>query len=133
MKLARGRVLDGKSFREAATDAGYSMNTANRGEKAMRRQTRSIEVAFRTAAQEAEYEGKVLKSMIVHRLVTDVCSGRDSGVTRQAELIGRLKEVDAFVRNTDVQIGIFAGLADDPRAAESVEALSAELPEQTEK
>jgi hypothetical protein len=76
----------------------------------------------------AEMDAKSIKSIVTYRLVGDVVAGKDSGVTRQAELLGRLKEVDMFVRSTDIQIGVFASLADNEKLVSSVDSLSSELP-----
>ena len=73
-------------------------------------------------------DAKSIKSIVTYRLVGDVVAGKDSGVTRQAELLGRLKEVDMFVRSTDIQIGVFASLADNEKLVSSVDSLSSELP-----
>lgn len=128
LKVAREVIQEGKSFMESALGAGYSKRVATRGAKSLMRHSKGWNLAFIRAAQEVELDGQMLKKLIVYRLVSDVTRGKDSGVTRQAELIGRLKEVDAFVRNTDVQIGVFASLADDTKVAASVETLSADLP-----
>ena len=41
---------------------------------------------------------------------TAITNGKSSGVAREAELLGRDKTIDLWVRNSDVQVGIFAGL-----------------------
>jgi hypothetical protein len=132
LKVAREVLQQGKPFMDSALNAGYSKHVAARGGKSLIRQSKGWNAAFIRAAQEIKLDGQMLKNIITYRLVSDVTQGKDSGVTRQAELIGRLKEVDAFVRNTDIQIGVFASLADDSKVAASVEGLTAELPAASE-
>lgn len=126
--VAKAVVRDGKSFRQASLDAGYALSRANRGPATSVAEMPGLREAFLREATAAEMDAKSLKAVVTHRLVTDVIRGRDSGVTRQAELLGRMKEVDMFVRNTDVQVGVFAALADDGKVATTVELLSTELP-----
>lgn len=128
LKVAREVIKEGKGFMDSALRAGYSRHTAARGGKSLIRQSPGWNQAFIRAAQEIKLDGQMLKNIITYRLVSDVTLGKDSGVTRQAELIGRLKEVDAFVRSTDIQIGVFASLADNDKLVSSVESLSSELP-----
>lgn len=52
--------------------------------------------------------------MVTHRLMSSVIDGKPSNVAREAELLGKMKEVDLFVRNADVQLGIFAALIEPP-------------------
>lgn len=90
-----------------------------------------MQSAFITVANEAMLDTETVKNVAKYRLFDDVVKAKDSGVTRQIELLGRMKEHDWFVRNTDVQIGVFASLADNEKLVSSVESLSSELPEES--
>jgi hypothetical protein len=67
-----------------------------------------------------------VKAVIRSRLLADITSGKSSGLGRECELLGKDKDVDMFVRNADVQVGIFANLL-EPRTGEMIENLAATL------
>jgi hypothetical protein len=56
---------------------------------------------FERAAAEAVWKPEQLRKIVTHRLATAVIEGRPSNVAREAELLGKMKEVDHFVRNAD--------------------------------
>lgn len=130
-RLAEGVILEGKSFRQSALDVGYSESTANKGAAVYTKGRPGLQSAFITVANEAMLDTETVKNVAKYRLFDDVVKAKDSGVTRQIELLGRMKEHDWFVRNTDVQIGVFASLADNEKLVSSVESLSSELPEES--
>jgi len=127
-KLAHGYLHEGKSFRKAAAEAGYSPKTGALGPTRLRRTCPGINIAFIEAAKTQVWSPEDLKAMSQSRLVSDISSGKSSGVAREIETLGKFKDTDWFVRNTDVQIGVFASLADDSKVASSVEDLTAVLP-----
>jgi hypothetical protein len=127
-RLAEKVLLEGKSFRQSALESGYSETVANKGPNIYSADKPGLQAAFILAAQKADINADTVKQVSKYRLFDDVVKARDSGVTRQIELLGRMKEHDWFVRSTDVQIGVFASLADDSKVAASVESLTAELP-----
>lgn len=130
IKAAEGVILEGKPFKRAALDAGYAESVANRGAKSYAESKGSFQKAFILAAQKAEMNAETLKAVSKHRLVNDIVTGKDSGVTRQVEILARFKEHDWLVRNTDVQIGVFASIAgEDPKASAEVDEISSALPD----
>ena len=128
IKVAADVVLGGKPFRQAMLDEGYTEHSANRGPRNYMSDHPNMREAFTMAALQADMNAETVKQVSKYRLFDDVVKAKDSGVTRQIELLGRMKEHDWFVRNTDVQIGVFASLADDSKVASSVEDLTAVLP-----
>jgi hypothetical protein len=48
----------------------------------------------------------VLKTAVKRRLVKNIEEGRDEGV-RSAQLLGKFKEHDWWVRNEDTAVGVF--------------------------
>jgi len=126
--VAQDVILQGKSFRQASLDAGYAETVANQGPSTALKNHPLLAHAFVLASKQADLNVETVKQVAKYRLFDDVVKAKDSGVTRQIELLGRMKEHDWFVRNTDVQIGVFASLADDSKVAASVEGLTAELP-----
>jgi hypothetical protein len=44
-----------------------------------------------------------------------VIEGKPTNVAREAELLGKLRDVDLFVRNSDIQVGIFGVLSTPKR------------------
>jgi hypothetical protein len=121
-RMRRARLIrDGASWRQACLQAGYSMSVANKGMKGYsqggRNEMRTLRPGvikdFERAAAEAVWKPETLRKIVIHRLATSVVDGKPSGVAREAELIGRLKETDMFVNpHTGTDIGIFALIAD---------------------
>ena len=67
-------------------------------------------------APSATWNPEQVKGEIRDRLLGDIRRGKSSGVAREAELLGRDKTVDMWVRPADVQIGIFNALQGDSAA-----------------
>lgn len=107
IQVAREVIHEGKSFRQAALNAGYSMSSANMGEKLSRDRIPSLDNAFLHESRLVEWKPDDLKRMAVHKLATTVSDHRSTEGLKAAELIGKLKTVDMFVRNGDLQVGIF--------------------------
>ncbi len=128
IKVASNVVLNGKSFRESMLAEGYTEHSSNRGPSDYIKTHPSMLAAFTMVAQQADMNAEVVKTTAKYRLFDDVVKGKDSGVTRQVELLGRFKEHDWFVRNTDVQIGVFASLADDSKTAVIIDTLAEDPP-----
>lgn len=126
MKRAR-LVRDGMSWRQACLQSGYSLSVANKGPRgysgADGHSRPSVRKDFERAAEEAVWKPDQLKRIVTHRLATAVIEGKPSTVAREAELIGRMKEVDPFVRNADVQVGIW-GILSTPEASKTLEAVA---------
>lgn len=112
-RMRRARLIrDGMSWRQACIKSGYSLATANRGPRGYMENKPGVRRDFARAAEEASYSPEFVKKAVTHRLMTAIIEGRSSDVAREAELLGRFKEHDWFVRNADLQIGIFASLAE---------------------
>ena len=126
MKRAR-LVRDGMSWRAACLQAGYSLSVANKGPRgysgADGHNRPGILKDFERAAEEAVWKPEYLKKIVTHRLATAVIEGKPSNVAREVELIGRMKDVDLFVRNGDIQVGIFGVLA-TPEAGQALDAVA---------
>lgn len=122
-KLAAGVIKHGNSFKQAAIAAGYSPKVAKLGVAYMRRHSVGVNVAFIEAAKQLAWQPDEIRAVIRSRLLTDITNGKSSGVGRECELLGKDKEIDMFVRNADVQLGVFAGLL-EPGAAEILERLA---------
>ena len=110
-RMKRARLIrDGMSWRKACLQSGYSLSVANRGPRGYLDNKPGVVKDFERAAEDAIWKPQTLKKIVTHRLATAVVEGKPSNVAREAELLGKMKGVDLFVRNTDVQIGIFASL-----------------------
>jgi hypothetical protein len=134
-RMRRARLVrDGMSWRAACLKAGYSLSVANKGPRGYmeggRNEARTLRPGimkdFERAAAEAVWKSEQLKKIVTPRLATAVIEGRPSDVAREAELIGKMKEVDLFVRNADVQVGVFAALL-DPEAGPLIDAVDASI------
>src|SRR5262252_4911706 len=114
-RMKRARLIrDGLSWRQACLQSGYSLATANRGPRGYVMNNPGVVKDFERAAAEAVWRPEQLRKIVTHRLAKAVIEGKPSNVAREAELIGRMKDIDLFVRTADVQIGIFAALAEGP-------------------
>jgi hypothetical protein len=109
-KLAEGIFKQGKSFKDAALDAGYSPNVAKLGPSYLRKHSVGVNVAFIEASKQLTWSPSEVKAIIRARLLVDITNGKSSGVERACELLGKDKEVDMWARSGDVQIGIFGSL-----------------------
>jgi hypothetical protein len=125
-KLAEGVIKYGNTFKNAALAAGYSPKVAKLGAAYMRRHSVGVDVAFIEQAKQLTWEPEEVKAIIRSRLLADITSGKSSGLGRECELLGKDKDVDMFVRNADMQVGIFANLL-EPRNAEMIENLAATI------
>lgn len=112
-KLAKGYIGEGKSFKQAALEAGYRPSIGKLGPSAFRRDCPGVDAAFIEAAKAQTWSSEELRSLARARLVSDISRGKSSGTERAIEVLGKFKDLDWFVRNADVQVGIFAGLIDD--------------------
>lgn len=124
-RLKRARLFrDGMSWRAACLQAGYSLSVANKGPKQYAggdgHSRPGLLKDFERAAAEAVWKPEQLRKIVTHRLAKSVIEGKPSTVAREAELIGRMKEVDLFVRNADVQVGIFGALS-TPEACQALD------------
>jgi hypothetical protein len=108
-RMERARLIrDGMSWRKACLLSGYSQSVADRGPRGYMNgndghRRPGIMKDFERAAAEAVWKPEQLKKIVTHRLAISVAEGKPSNVAREAELIGRMKDVDLFVRNADVQ------------------------------
>jgi hypothetical protein len=93
-------------------EAGYSLSTANRGPKAFFRDSPGAHREFIQLAQEEPYSPYLTHKIAKHRLTKAVLEGKSSNVSREIELLGKFKEHDWWVHNSEAQIGIFAALAE---------------------
>jgi hypothetical protein len=114
MKQAR-LIRDGMSWRQACSRSGYSASVADRGPRAYidggeGHRKPGVAKDFERAASETVWKPEYLKKIVTHLLATTVLEGKPSNVEREAELIGRMKDVDLIVRNSDIQVGIFGVL-----------------------
>jgi hypothetical protein len=67
-----------------------------------------------------------LEKLMLHRLAMNLIRGKDEG-SHTAKIVGGLKGIDAFVRNSDIQLGIFSGLT-DPASMKILDELVDSLP-----
>ena len=110
-RMRRARLIrDGMSWRQACLRSGYSFATANRGPRGYLNDKPGVQKDFARAAEEASYKPEFVKKAVTHRLMTAIIEGRSSEVAREAELLGKFREYDLFVRNRDANLGILMTL-----------------------
>jgi len=91
----RARLIrEGKSWRLACLEAGYSLSTANRGPKAFFRDSPGARREFIRLAEEEPYNPDLTRKIAKHRLTKAVLEGKSSNVSREVELLGKFKEHD---------------------------------------
>ncbi len=109
--LARMVIREGKSFKDSALAAGYSLSVACRGLKALVTDSKPVADAIRRETESFITLDK-LKPLAIQRLHAEIVNSKSSLGMKAIELAGRFKETDWFVRQTDVQIGVFAALGE---------------------
>jgi hypothetical protein len=117
------KVPLGRALREARFSASYSRRSKND----LTKNSKPFAAAWRFV--EAEKRAKLytghskdsspanligepdrLKATVKQRLIRNVEDGRDEGV-RSAQLLGKFKEHDWWVRNEDAPVGVFVALS----------------------
>jgi len=124
LELARKVVHEGQSFRKAAVSVGYSQRSANNGPSVLSARIPGLGDAFTKVALETVWRPEHRRSLAIHRIVKTCADDKNSDNLKAAELIGRMKDVDLFVRNGDAQVGIFFGAVE----ASDADIASLELP-----
>lgn len=112
-----------RALREAGFSASYSRRSKNdlmKASKPFAASWRFIEAEQRARRFEGHSkdsspanvtgEPDVLKTAVKRRLVKNIEEGRDEGV-RSAQLLGKFKEHDWWVRNEDAPVGVFVALS----------------------
>jgi len=113
--LVRMVMREGKTFQESALAAGYGQSTSKKGLNYLARVSSAVSEAIeRESAQLSASlaNSDRLKPMAVKRLLAEITDLRRPAGIKAIELLGRFKETDWWIRNVDVQIGIFQSLAE---------------------
>jgi hypothetical protein len=105
-------VQDGKPFKIAALEAGYSQNTADAGPTALMEYTPSFRLAFEEESR-ALPKSEEVQALAVRTLIADLRNGRSRGLERTVETLGKLKVYDWFVRQSETNIGILMNLSEN--------------------
>ena len=118
--LARMVVREGKPFNSSALVCGYSKSIAVKGMAYLVRCSGEFSAAVRRETSRATTSLEALKPLAIQRLHKAIVNERDRDGMKAIELAGRFKETDWFVRNAEVQVGVFAAFAEPGPAAEKV-------------
>ena len=102
---------------------GFGPRYAANGPQHVRKQSAAFNQAFLDEAKRRNVTDPEMQAVARFRLFTNVCKGKDLS-PRSIEMIGRLKNVDMFVRTGDIQVGVFQQFAGDV-GARDVEELRA--------
>lgn len=109
---------ENKSFRDAMLGAGYSQTVAKQGPKFMLRHSVGLRAAFERASKQ-HLRPEQLKALAVHRLAQEIASPKHTDGVKPIEVLGKMKEYDWFVRNSDTNLGILVALAESSPNEES--------------
>ena len=120
--LARMVIREGKTFWDSALAAGYSKSFAGRGLAAGVKMSNAVSTAVKREQDRLNASLATLKPLAVRRLYDEIANPRSNQGIKAIELAGRFKETDWFVRNVDVQIGVFASLGERSPAEDTLEA-----------
>ncbi len=110
--LARMVLREGKTFKDSALGAGYSLSVANAGLKVLLATSKRVSDAFRIESEKVSISLDKLKPLAVNRLYQEIINPDSSNGMKAIELAGRFKETDWFVRNAEVTLGVFLGLGE---------------------
>jgi hypothetical protein len=104
-------VAEGKPFVHAAVQAGYSKNVAEAGPKDLMNGSPGFALALAEESKRLP-DSQELLALSVHTLVNDIRAGRSRGLEKTIETLGKFKHHDWFVRNSDMNMGIFLALGE---------------------
>lgn len=124
--LAKMVIREGKSFKDSAIAAGYSASVACRGLKALVADSKPVADAIRRETESFITLDR-LKPLAVRRLHDEIVNPKSSLGIKAIEVAGRFKETDWFVRNAEVNIGVFTALGE---AGPAIDAVATEIPEE---
>ena len=110
--LARLVIREGRKFKEAAVLAGYAPTVAQNGLKALCAQSSLVSQAIDRETNACILGFEKHKPLAVRRLLAEITDLKRPAGIKAIEVLGRFKEADWFVRNVDVQIGIFNALGE---------------------
>ena len=120
-RLAVMVLKEGKTFVYSAVQCGYSLNSAKKGQAWLIAHSKPVADAFRRVTASLALSLDKLKPLAVRRLHDEIINPKSSLGIKAIELAGRFKETDWFVRNVDVQIGVFASLGERSPAEDTLE------------
>lgn len=110
--LARLVVREGKPFVTSAVEAGYSLSVGRNGLKKLMSESAAVAEAVKAEWERLNVGLDKLKPLAVQRLYREIIDNESPYGMKAIELAGRFKETDWFVRNQDLQLGVFVNLAD---------------------
>lgn len=127
--LARMVIREGKSFKESALAAGYSISLASRGLGFAVGCSAAIASAVERESAQLTVGLDKLKPLAIRRLHDEIVNPKSSLGIKAIEVAGRFKETDWFVRNAEVNVGVFAALGE---AGPAIDAVASVIPESEE-
>jgi len=110
--LARMVLREGKPFKSSALACGYGTGIAGKGLDYLAARSRAVATAVERESALFATQLDKLKPLAVKRLYSEITDLRRPGGLKAIEIAGRFRETDWFVRNMDVQIGIFNALGE---------------------
>ena len=88
----------------------------------MLRHSVGLRAAFERASKQ-HLRPEELKTLAIHRLAQEIANPKRTDGVKPIEVLGKMKDYDWFVRCAEVQVGIFAALADQlPMDSKTLEA-----------
>jgi len=110
--LAKLHIRQGRPFTECALAAGYTKATALKGLRNLMASSLPLTEAIRKEWEALAVDVTRLKPVSVARLYREIAAPDGPNAMKAIELAGRFRETDWFVRNADVQLGVFVNMAD---------------------
>ena len=111
-RLARLVIRDGKPFKQSALDCGYSYAVAANGLKRLMQDSNPVTMAVQHEYDNLTMNLERMKPMAVKRLYYEIADVSSPFGMRAIEIAGKFRETDWFVRNVDIQLGVFMGMTD---------------------
>lgn len=118
--LARMVIREGKSFKDSALAAGYSESMSQRGLQFAVGCSSAIAAAVERETAQLTVGLERMKPFAVKRLYDEITNPKSALGIKAIEVAGRFKETDWFVRNTDINIGVFTALGEAGPAIDAV-------------
>jgi hypothetical protein len=119
--LARLVIREGKPFITSALEAGYSESVARCGIRRLMADSSLVSEAIRREYEAMQADVTKLKPVAVARLYREIAAPDAPNAMKAIELAGRFKETDWFVRNVDMQMGVFLSMTDQTPAVDDTD------------
>ena len=81
-----------------------------------------LRAAFERASKQ-HLAPEELKAIAVHRLASEIANPTRTDGVKPIEVLGKMKDFDWFVRNSETSMGVFLALTEEPPPTDALQAI----------